>query len=153
MGGANAARLALAACLGACLAAGCGPKPPGKGTVVGKVDFGGKKAGEDAFLMVRLQPLDDANKDNAPQGPIQADGSFEIPNIITGRYRAYLQAVPKQVNGPGAPGGGPGAPIGAPSKGAVGDLPPIYFNADKSPWEVTAPEGGKADVTLTVEGR
>jgi hypothetical protein len=154
MGGANAARrvLALAAGLAVCLAAGCAPKPPSKATVSGKVDFGAKKPDDKTPVMLALKPLDDANQDNTPAVAL-TDGKFEFKDILTGRYRAYLRAVPKQVNGPGAPGGGPGAPIGAPSKAAVGDLPAVYFDADKSPWEVTAPEGGKADVTLTVADR
>jgi hypothetical protein len=128
-------------------AAGCGPKPPVKATLAGRVVFEVPPEAQ-APLMIHLQPLDDANKNNTPSTPLKADGSFEFEPCLIGKYNAYLMVVPTVVGGPGG-AGGPGAPP-TPPGGATAGLPSKYFSPTLSKWEVNLPEGDKSDVVFTV---
>ena len=124
-------------------AVGCGkiPKPV---DVTGKVVFFGARP--KAPLLISLHPQEDANKMSTPSALIDAsDGSFKLEKCLPGRYKATVAVVPVQVGG-----GPPGAPRATPGFPGASGIPPIYMDAQTSPWDVVVPEAGKDGLVLSV---
>ncbi len=128
--------------VGAIILIGCSSQPASRNpvTVSGQMlDAGGKPL---AMKVVSFNPQERDQK-NSSSGT-DAQGKFTL-KLVPGKYHVTL-AEPSRAAADGTAGG-----VTAPDQaGKMGGVPSKYRNPNETPWQITIPDGGQADLVLQI---
>jgi len=125
------------------LASGCKRGMPVLVRVQGRMET--RSGALKAPLVLVLHPSDPTCQGNMPSA-ILTGGSFDLP-CLPGRYRATLSPLHQRSTGSGASEEGREARARGPRPAGF-TIPPVYRQAESSPWEVTIPVEGTSDLVL-----
>lgn len=122
----------IASCLLSAVIAGCFSSGPAVGEVSGKVTFKGKpvKEGTVTFL--------NSSEGSAGESPIDANGSYRIPQLVVGQTGEYIAIVtPLMEIKDTDPGKSPPAPV----EKSAPDIPVKYRQQGLTPLKTRIKEG------------
>lgn len=129
--------------VGVVILMGCSSQPPAPRdlvTVSGQMlDASGKPL---AMKVISFNPQERDQKNNS--SGTDAQGKFTL-KLVPGKYHVTLAEAPRAA-ADGTAGG-----VTAPDQaGKTGGIPSKYRNPNETPWQITIPDAGQADLVLQI---
>ena len=123
---------------------GCGSKPPAPRNAVAvsgqMLDASGKPL---AMKVVSFNPQERDQKNNSTGTDTQ--GKFTL-KLVPGKYHVTVAEAARAATADGTAGG-----VTGPDKaGKMGGIPNQYRNPNETPWQITIPDEGQADLVLQI---